>query len=134
MASNGIISVKCSINKDRFADLSSDLRQSASDGIYDALVYARDAVRPYTPFMPDKLRRHGGPHLNQPEIHRYSNGTSSIQWRANNKGYYYAAIQNNNPMFYHPNGGEPGFIDAVYDSFSRNAPEIIVNLMHSKGW
>ena len=128
----GIVSIKCRIDVDKFDILTADLRQSTSDGVYDAMVQARDAVRPLTPF--DPKHRHGGPHLNQPEIHRYDNGTVSMQWRANNKGFYYAGIQNDDYSLNHPHGGGPGFINQVYEGFSQNAPEIITNLMHSKGW
>ena len=127
-----ILSIKCQIDTDKFDIFTHDMRQAVADGIYDTVVQAKDTVAAYTPY--DPKHAHGGPHLNEPSIYRYENGTVSLQWRANNKGFYYAQIQNSDYTLNHPHGGRAGFADDAKQIIEENTPTKISSSLRSRGW
>ena len=130
MASS-ILRVKTTIKKDLFDQNIFALKQAASDGIYNVMVGARDYVRPLTPRA--TRHRNGGPRLSEPTIYKYDNGTCSLQWRANNLGFYYGSIQNERGDFAHPNGGGPGFAEAAEAYIEKYTPQAISELYEAEG-
>lgn len=128
---SNILRIKSTLKKDLFDHNIFALKQAASDGIYNTMVAARDYVYPLTPRATH--HRNPGPRLSSPEIHRYDNGTCSLQWRAVNNGFYYGTIQNEDTSMSHPNGGGPGFADAAEAFITKYAPQAISELYEAEG-
>lgn len=128
---SNILRIKSTLKKDLFDHNIFALKKAASDGIYNTMVAARDYVSPLTPRS--TYHRNGGPRLSSPEIHRYDNGTCSLQWRAVNRGFYYGTIQNDNTSFAHPNGGGPGFADVAEEYITKRTPQAISELFEAEG-
>lgn len=128
----GLISLKVTIPVDIIDNVINDYKQTIKDGLYDVVEYAKNTVAAYTPY--DPVHKNGGPHLNNPTLRQYDNGTVSLQWRANNQGFYYADIQNSDWSLNHRAGERAGFIDDAQEIVKENAPGFIAERMGQRGY
>lgn len=85
-----------------------------------------DLVAPYTP---DSQKAHARK-LNQPQVRQYGKNSVYVQWLANNRGFYYAPIQNATQyQHYTTPGTGPGFMDLANEMLPKLALDLVERYM-----